>query len=270
MRERLEPIVTKFVYGEVDRRKPGGLPHWDTRRGIQFVTWRLHDSLPRSVEDELSARKKARIARLERRDTPTPEDLDAIEQAYFDEVDVELDRGFGACYMKDPRIANLVEESLHYFDGDRYRILSHSIMLNHVHVIFRLFGDTVLWDLIESWKKYTSREANLILGRRGRFWQKGYFDRLIRDSRELSDRIQYVVNNPRAAGLVNWRWAGFNAEAISEVLARGESLSERLHAPQVRAFSDPSSGTRSRHSESDAPLVPSRSRRSESDAPSDT
>jgi putative DNA methylase len=48
--------------------------------------------------------------------------------------------------------------------------------------------------------------ANRVLGRTGSFWQREYFDRLIRDENELERAVEYVVNNPAHAGLKDWTW----------------------------------------------------------------
>jgi hypothetical protein len=45
-----------------------------------------------------------------------------------------------------------------------------------------------------------------ILGRRGAFWQREYYDRLIRNGDELERAVRYVVRNPERAGLKGWRW----------------------------------------------------------------
>jgi hypothetical protein len=48
--------------------------------------------------------------------------------------------------------------------------------------------------------------ANRILGRTGNFWQREYYDRLIRDGDELERALQYVASNPDRAGLKGWGW----------------------------------------------------------------
>ena len=200
-----ELVFTRFVYGDVDRRRPRRLPHWHVRDGIQFVTWRLRDSLPKCIEERIereSGQKHGSHA--------DPGLMDAIEQ--------HLDRGLGRCYMNDPHVADIVQRSILFFDGDRYRIIAWSDMPNHAHVIVRTLGDWTLWDIVQSWKKHSGRMANRALGRTGSFWQKGYFDRLMRNSTELQDRVAYVLDNPGIAGLRDWRWSGFSAEAYQELL----------------------------------------------------
>jgi REP element-mobilizing transposase RayT len=80
-------------------------------------------------------------------------------------------------------------------------------MPNHVHVIFRLFPREALAEVIRSWKLFTARKANRILGRSGIFWQREYYDRLIREEVELDRAIRYVLSNPERAGLKGWKWS---------------------------------------------------------------
>ncbi len=59
---------------------------------------------------------------------------------------------------------------------------------------------------MNSWKSYTARMANRILGRTGAFWQREYYDRLIRNENEFERAVRYVLENPVRAGLKNWEW----------------------------------------------------------------
>jgi len=79
-------------------------------------------------------------------------------------------------------------------------------MPNHLHVVFRLFPGRDLAKVVGAWKSYTAREANRILGRNGAFWQREYYDRLIREEGEFDRAVQYVLNNPVRAGLLDWPW----------------------------------------------------------------
>ncbi len=55
-------------------------------------------------------------------------------------------------------------------------------------------------------KSYTAKEANKILGRSGKFWQNESYDRVIRDEKELENKIKYTIYNPVKSGLVSdWK-----------------------------------------------------------------
>ena len=48
-------------------------------------------------------------------------------------IDKYLDQGYGQCLLKNPKIANLVQESLLKYDGDRYKLFAWCVMPNHEH-----------------------------------------------------------------------------------------------------------------------------------------
>ena len=116
-----------------------------------------------------------------------------------------LDSGAGACYLKNAKIADMLAEALRRFDSDRYRLFAWCIMPNHVHVVVQPMDNFQLQDILHSWKSYSSQMANRILGRKGTFWQREYYDHLLRE-RELGRAIAYTAENPRKAGLHNWKW----------------------------------------------------------------
>ncbi len=79
-------------------------------------------------------------------------------------------------------------------------------MPNHVHVVFQPLAGHGLADILHSWKSFTAKKANRLLGRLGEFWQREYYDHLIRDGEEFQRIVRYVGENPRRAGLRNWPW----------------------------------------------------------------
>jgi REP element-mobilizing transposase RayT len=166
----------------------GYLPHFDSPETVQFVTFRLGDSLPRAVAQAL-----------------------ALHPDNLLQTDQELDSGRGACFLARPDVAELVEAALLHFDNERYRLLAWCIMPNHVHVIVEAGARYALDRVVHSWKSYTAHSANQLLGRSGIFWHRDYFDRFMRDEGHLNRTIDYVENNPVKAGLASepteWRWS---------------------------------------------------------------
>ncbi|HSM58684.1 MAG TPA: transposase [Candidatus Sulfomarinibacteraceae bacterium] len=172
----------------------GYLPHFNAPGLVQGITFRLADALPTHVKKWLAN---------ETTDESTPE--------YRAKVESYLNAGYGSCYLKNPQIASVVENTLHHFDGQRYQLIAWVVMPNHVHVIVEMFEGHPMQRVIHSWKSYTASIANRILNRRGRFWFRDYFDRYIRDEHHLSSAIRYVHYNPVTAGLVEspelWRYS---------------------------------------------------------------
>jgi REP element-mobilizing transposase RayT len=120
------------------------------------------------------------------------------------QMEAYCDRGLGSCALTDRRIAGAVAAALTFRDGKHYRLLAWCIMPNHVHVVVRLLPGADLATVLKTWKQFSSKAANQVLGQSGRFWQREYYDRLIRNEQEYSRAIRYVVENPVKAGLKNW------------------------------------------------------------------
>ena len=165
-------------------RSRGYLPHFDAPGVIQMITYRLHDAMPAERRHEW-------------------EDLLAIEDEREKRTQLEayLDKGFGECHLRDPRIASLVQENLLHFDAERYCVIAWVVMPNHVHVIVEIW-QTPMEEILQSWKSFTSKAANKLLKRNGTFWQAEYFDRYIRDEEHLRKAIHYIEWNPVKAHLV--------------------------------------------------------------------
>ena len=197
-------------------RNRGRLPHWEKDAGLYFITFRLADSLPLPVLKKIAERRrileaaKATGARL------LPEQKTDLNEYSTRRMEQYCDRGHGTCALADPRIAGAMAAALRFRDGMHYRLVAWCIMPNHVHVVARLFPGVDLATVLKGWKQFSAKATNHVLGKRGRFWQREYYDRLIRDEQEYGRAIRYVVENPVKAGLNDWPWVW---SADSEVRA---------------------------------------------------
>src|ERR1051325_4082187 len=116
-------------------------------------------------------------------------------------VEVYLDQGHGACYLKEPQVAAMVQNALLFHDRHKYPLIAWVLMPNHVHVLCTPCPGQSLANIMHSVKSFSSSEANKMLDRSGRFWQKEYFDRYIRNAREFSKTVAYIDHNPVKANL---------------------------------------------------------------------
>lgn len=171
----------------------GYLPHFDRDNETQSLNFRLFDSVPIPVIKEWR-RQLGWYKNLNQND---PKAL-----ALRRRIEAYEDAGYGACFLRDRRIAELIEEALLHFDGERYRMVAWCVMPNHVHSLFEMIAGYSLGGILHSWRSYTAKEANRILGRRGQFGDDDYFDRYIRDNDHLRSAIDYIEQNPVKAGLV--------------------------------------------------------------------
>lgn len=163
----------------------GYLPHLDQPGLVQSITFRLVDSLPREILHRMEAELAGKPDLLKRQ-----------------RLEAYMDAGYGACHLRNPQIATLVEDAFLYFDGLRYHLLAWVIMPNHVHVLIETLAGYPLGDIVHSWKSFTAKQANKVLGQTGRFWQPDYFDRYIRNEQHFFNIVNYIHHNPVKAGLV--------------------------------------------------------------------
>ncbi|HEY8650085.1 MAG TPA: class I tRNA ligase family protein, partial [Chthoniobacterales bacterium] len=186
----------EFSGVEVTSRR---LPHWQQEGVTYFVTFRLADSLPADKLRELEA-ERARWLSVH----PEPwSKADARE--YYDRfskrIEEWLDAGYGSCVLRDPKAAKIVASALKHFDGERYALLSWVVMPNHVHALVRPIGEHRLGDILHSWKLFTSRRINELLGREDQLWQHESYDHIVRDEAALYSIGRYIEQNPEKAGI---------------------------------------------------------------------
>jgi len=176
----------------------GYLPHFDGERTTQHVCIGLFDALPQHVLQRWHEELKhmpAKKGQLERRKR----------------IQNFLDSGYGSCFLRDDRLAEIVQNALLHFDGDRYALHGWCVMPNHLHVLFTPGEGYRMSGIVHSWKSFTSNQCNSLLGRTGSFWQKEPFDRYIRNERHYHNALAYIESNPVKAGLCNaaqdWLWS---------------------------------------------------------------
>ncbi len=93
------------------------------------------------------------------------------------------------------------------------------VMPDHVHMVFVPKIDMQkleMFSLARITKAIKGASAHLInreLGRAERVWQEESFDRVLRTSEKLDEKIAYILNNPVRKGLAQspeeyrWLWA---------------------------------------------------------------
>jgi putative DNA methylase len=165
----------------------GYLPHFDGGEIPQFITFRLADSVPQQLLTKW-------------REELQDGDFDA-DAALRKRIEMFLDQGYGACWLRDPRVAKSVQESFLFFDRVRNRLTAWVVMPNHAHLLLTPGAEQRLSAILQSLKSYTANEANKILRRKGQFWQPESFDRRIRDANHFAKTIAYIENNPVKARL---------------------------------------------------------------------
>jgi REP element-mobilizing transposase RayT len=199
----------------------GYLPHVKREGASYFVTFLLADSLPKEVLMKLESRHGEELKRLaaqqdafERGLTQRqPEDSEQeINRKFRREIERYLDRSAGQCFLAQTPIADLVANAIQFFEGQRYRLHAWVEMPNHAHAVVWPMLNSLLVDVVGSWKGFTARRANQMLNRVGKpFWQPEAFDHWVRNDEEKTRICRYVIYNPVKAKLCGspeeWRWS---------------------------------------------------------------
>lgn len=55
-----------------------------------------------------------------------------------------------------------------------------------------------------------------LVARTGPIWHKESYDHIIRNEAAYHRIVEYVLDNPRRAGLRDWKWVGSHAREIAE------------------------------------------------------
>lgn len=188
------------------------LPHILPPDERLFVTFRLADSLPKDAIFKLKVEKNKTDELI--RKTILDETIRKVElykshKRYFAKFDSYLHQCLnGVQHLGIDAVAEVLAEALHYRDTKYYHLHAFCIMPNHVHV---LLTSTIHKDgffrVLQSLKRHTARKSNELLDLTGNaFWGEESYDHVVRDDEEFVRIIDYIVENPVKAGLVdNWK-----------------------------------------------------------------
>jgi len=213
----------------------GYLPHCDFPGLVQFVTFRLADSMPASRRVEWEKLLEIEDIRIRRT-----------------KLEEYLDRGIGSCCLRDKQCAQWAVDSLLYFHDDRYELLAWCIMPNHVHVLLHV-RQTPLSKIVQGWKiNVTGRLRQLRVGelevsaklhgkllnapRRSSalqsLWQREYWDTFMRNEEQEQKAIKYIEANPVKAKLCrapdNW---AFSSACFRDKFGRLSLPEEMVYGP---------------------------------------
>jgi len=202
-------------------RTRGYLPHLEATDSTYFVTFRLSGTLPQNVLREIVEESKV-LSRTREKSELNKEQLARQKYLQTRAVQQYLDKGIGECWLSNSSVAEMVSNAFHFFEGSRYQQHAFCIMPNHVHWLFTPNEGFSLPQILHSLKSFTANEANKLLNRRGTFWNKEYYDHLVRDSEQFGKIVIYVLENPVNAGLCkewrDWRWS-WCSENIRDALS---------------------------------------------------
>ena len=233
----------------------GFLPHYDAANKYQMITYRLADSLPKEVYGSISppgstggspVKTHTLIKPGSTGGSPVKNSGGSPVKPSFETknatlerrkaIESLLDKGYGSCILKNPKIAQIVIDNWQYFDGERYDLIAYVVMPNHVHLLIKTYEGWPLSKVVHSWKSFTAHEIKKVLDKEDRMgggkdntgeppvlpgegfpvkvWQIEYWDRFIRDEKHFNSALSYIFENPCKAGLCekpeDWPWTSLN------------------------------------------------------------
>ncbi len=98
-------------------------------------------------------------------------------------------------------ILNNVKE-LHPFE-----LLGYVILPDHLHIVIQPTGESNFSDIMHSFKPNFTKAYKKMIGLSSsqsmKFWQKRFWDHVIRDDRDLENHLHYTHFNPVKHGLIN-------------------------------------------------------------------
>jgi ATP-dependent Clp protease ATP-binding subunit ClpA len=210
-----QPPASQLPFVGFDPKAPvgflrgGNLPHWRQDDVTYFLTWRTMDSMPKERVDAWFAEREAWLKK-----NPEPWNPKTEEEYYRlfpDRWEKWLDECHGECLLARPELRKIVEDVLRHDDDlqrpqaatkasqpPKYRLKDFIVMPNHVHVLVTPLGEHTLSDVVQEWKSISAHRINKAAGRKGEFWQKEYFDHIVRSAEQLGKFKSYIQNHPRS------------------------------------------------------------------------
>ncbi|MGO9606983.1 MAG: transposase [Candidatus Binataceae bacterium] len=109
-----------------------------------------------------------------------------------------------------PEERTTVFDAIKHFDRERYDLEAFVVMDDHVYVIVYPGENQTLESIVASWKSFSSHLIQRSRKLAGPLWQDEYFDRVIRNEKELKEKRDYILSNafkrwPRLKSY-HWMW----------------------------------------------------------------
>jgi putative transposase len=119
---------------------------------------------------------------------------------YYVTTDV-LNRKYGFTNRRHGEI--LIENVNYYRKKYNFKFIGYVIMPTHFHGIFLTSDKGTISEIMRDLKGYTAKQINELHNRINiSFWQDGFYDPVMRDQKDLEEKLNYIHYNPVRAKLV--------------------------------------------------------------------
>ena len=130
-------------------------------------------------------------------------------------------------YFFDHDICKVILSELDYRRTQKeINLFCYCLMPDHLHMLISLekdytakivaFGERTLQNWVSTFKRYTSRIGKQMYNI-DHFWQKNFYDHIIRSDESLLEICQYILNNPVRKGIVS-TWEEYPYSKIMDPL----------------------------------------------------
>ena len=202
------------------------LPHFQQPGQAYFITWCLKNSVPPKALSRYTKKLEELKTEIENaRKQKNNEQLIMLLEQDYSSVRRKYMKAFDDLLhlqtqpeinLSKPEYTEIISGALQFLENEKLRNYACCIMPNHVHWVFLTLEKdkdglpVYVEDIMRSVKRHTANKINELENRKGALWQKESFDVTIRDEKHLYRTIEYTLNNPVAAGMVQNReeWKG--------------------------------------------------------------
>ena len=120
--------------------------------------------------------------------------------------------------FRDPNRLDLLLEIIHnVMELHPFVLLGYVFLFDHFHIIIQPTGESNFSDIMHSLKPNFTREYKKLLGippsQAVKFWQKRFWDHVIRNDRDFENHLHYIHFNPVKHGYVkdprDWKYSSY-------------------------------------------------------------
>jgi len=198
------------------------LPHHQETGQIISLTLRLEGTLPHHI---IALIQEMKSVMADKGDQLTDslqlqlyEHYHQLLAMYDDQLGKHKPAGID---LSKPDFARVVTTAFHFYADSLYQLYAYCVMPNHIHLLIRPLPQksgqyAKTSDIVRRIKGYTGFKLNELNNSTTTVWHPDYFDRFVRNAKDLYNLVQYILNNPHKAGLVTeqnaWPYSYLNPE----------------------------------------------------------
>ncbi len=172
----------------------GNLPHWTQYGKITFVTFRLADSLPQYIIDNIKTEYESIKQQLLKEGCQ--KELEFLKVKKHNQLEKYLDKGYGSCILKNKQYQDIIIQTLEHDNNLMYELHCYVIMPNHIHLLIEPKEQATIQQIIKTIKSVSAHKINSYTNQIGSIWQKEYFDRIIRNEDHYNRVVNYIRQTP--------------------------------------------------------------------------